>query len=111
MSFADSILNEEVESLRQRLLHHPLWTGIENGTVQRETLRIFALQDWWLVREAYRLDTLAVVGMADLAMQELLLAKLVPKIGGYTLLLRFGEALGLSRADFDAAEPLLAVWL
>jgi len=106
MSFADSILNEEMESLRQRLLHHPLWTGIENGTVQRETLRIFALQDWWLVREAYRLDALAVVGMADLAMQELLLAKLVPKIGGYTLLLRFGEALGLSRADFDAAEPL-----
>ena len=106
MSFADSILNEEVESLRQRLLHHPLWTGIENGTLQHETLRVFALQDWWLVQEAYRLDALAVVGMADLAMQELLLAKLVPKIGGYTLLLRFGEALGLSRADFDAAEPL-----
>src|SRR5260221_13327477 len=106
MSFTDSILNEEVESLRQRLMDNPLWTGIENGTVQRETLRIFALQDWWLVREAYRLDALAVVGMADLAMQELLLAKLVPKIGGYTLLLRFGEALGLSRADFDAAEPL-----
>src|SRR5260221_6041594 len=106
MSFTDSILNEEVESLRQRLMDNPLGTGIENGTVPRETLRIFALQDWWLVREAYRLDALAVVGMADLAMQELLLAKLVPKIGGYTLLLRFGEALGLSRADFDAAEPL-----
>ena len=58
------------------------------------------------MREAYRLDALAVVGMADLAMQELLLAKLVPKIGGYTLLLRFGEALGLSRGDFDVAEPL-----
>jgi pyrroloquinoline quinone (PQQ) biosynthesis protein C len=30
----------------------------------------------------------------------------MPKIGGYRLLLRFGEALGLSRADFDAVEPL-----
>ena len=44
--------------------------------------------------------------MPDRDLQDLLLAKLVPKIGGYRLLLRFGEALGLSRADFDAVEPL-----
>src|SRR5947199_10222552 len=79
---------------------------MEDGTLPRETLRIFALQDWWLVREAYRLDALAVAGMPDLDMQELLLAKLVPKIGAYKLLLRFGEVLGLARADFDAVEPL-----
>ena len=101
-----AIINQELEPLRQRLLSHPLWTGIAKGKVQRETLRVFALQDWWLVREAYRLDALAVVGMSDLDMQELLLAKLVPKIGGYKLLLHFGEALGLSRADFDAVQPL-----
>jgi pyrroloquinoline-quinone synthase len=106
MSFAHYILTENLEPLRQRLLFHPLWTGIEQGTLPRETLRVFALQDWWLVREAYRLDALAVAGMPDLDLQDLLLAKVVPKIGGYRLLLRFGEALGLSRADFDAVEPL-----
>ncbi len=106
MSFADHILTEDLEPLRQRLLFHPLWTGIEQATLPRETLRVFALQDWWLVREAYRLDALAVAGMPDLDLQDLLLAKLVPKIGGYRLLLRFGEALGLSRADFDTVEPL-----
>jgi pyrroloquinoline-quinone synthase len=106
MSFADHILTENLEPLRQRLLFHPLWTGIEQGTLPRETLRVFALQDWWLVREAYRLDALGVAAMPDLDLQDLLLAKLVPKIGGYRLLLRFGEALGLSRADFDAVEPL-----
>jgi pyrroloquinoline-quinone synthase len=106
MSFADTILTENLDPLRQRLLLHPLWTGIEQGTLPRETLRFFALQDWWLVREAYRLDALAVAGMPNLDLQDLLLAKLVPKIGGYRLLLRFGEALGLSRADFDAVEPL-----
>lgn len=106
MSFADGMLTEDVTPLRQRLLYHPLWMGIENGALSRETLRVFALQDWWLVREAYRLDALAIAGMDELELQELLLAKLVPKIGGYKLLLRFGEALGLSRADFDAVEPL-----
>lgn len=106
MSFADGFLTENLEPLRQRLLFHPLWTGIEAATTSRETLRTFALQDWWLVREAYRLDALAVAGMPDLELQDMLLSKLVPKIGGYQLLLRFGEALGLARADFDAVEPL-----
>src|ERR1700694_6057668 len=48
MSFAEHILNENLEPLRQRLLFHPLWTGIEQGILPRETLRVFALQDWWL---------------------------------------------------------------
>ena len=77
MNFADGFLTENLELLRQRLLFHPLWTGIEKGTVSHETLRNFALQDWWLVREAYRLDALAVAGMPDLDLQELLLAKLI----------------------------------
>ncbi len=36
----------------------------------------------------------------------MLIAKLTPKVGGYKLLLRFGEALGLSRSAFDNVEPL-----
>jgi pyrroloquinoline quinone (PQQ) biosynthesis protein C len=106
MSFADALLTEDLQPLRQKLLYHPLWTGIEQGTTTREQLRCFALQDWWLVREAYRLDALAIAAAADLETQELLIAKLQPKVGGYHHLLRFGEAFGLTRADFDAVEPL-----
>lgn len=106
MSFANHVLTEDLTTLRQRLLDHPLWQRIEEGTLEIARLRLFALQDWWLVREAYRLDALAVVVSPDLDIQELLLRKLMPKIGGYQLLLRFGEALGLTRADFDAVEPV-----
>lgn len=106
MSFADALLTEDLEPVRARLLQHPLWAGIEAGTLERERLALFALQDWWLVREAYRLDALAIAAAPDLEIQELLLAKLLPKVGGYRLLLRFGEPLGLTRADFDAVEPL-----
>ena len=106
MSFADALLTEDLQPLRQKLLSHPLWTGIEQGTTTREQLRCFALQDWWLVREAYRLDALAIAAASDLETQELLISKLQPKVGGYHHLLRFGEAFGLSRADFDAVEPL-----
>jgi thiaminase/transcriptional activator TenA len=104
--FADTIITDEIRNLRQQILHHPLWSGIEAGTLERSRLRLFALQDWWIVREAYRLDALAIAATNDLEVQELLISKLVPKIGGYKLLLRFGEALGLSRTDFDAVEPL-----
>lgn len=106
MSFADALLTEDLQPLRQKLLYHPLWIGIEQGTVTREQLRRFALQDWWLVREAYRLDALAIAAAPDLETQELLIAKLQPKVGGYEHLWRFGAAFGLTRADFDAVEPL-----
>jgi len=106
MSFADSVFPKTVQDLRQRLLDHPLWEQIENGTLDRARLRIFALQDWWIVREAYRLDALAIAGVPELDVQELLIGKLAAKTGGYKLLLRFGEAIGLSRANFDASEPL-----
>lgn len=106
MSFADALLTEDMQPLRQKLLYHPLWTGIEQGTATREQLRRFALQDWWLVREAYRLDALAIAAATDLETQELLIAKLQPKVGGYHHLWRFGAAFGLTRTDFDAVEPL-----
>lgn len=106
MSFADSLLTEDLQPLRQKLLFHPLWSGIEQGTVTREQLRCFALQDWWLVREAYRLDALAIASAPDLETQELLISKLQAKVGGQQHLWRFGAAFGLTRADFDAVEPL-----
>jgi thiaminase/transcriptional activator TenA len=106
MSFADNILTPDIIELRQQLRTHPLWQQIEQGTLPVERLRLFALQDWWLVRDAYRLDALAIANTPDLDVQELLIQKLLPKIGGYRLLLRFGEALGLSHADFETIEPL-----
>jgi pyrroloquinoline-quinone synthase len=104
--FADSLLSDDIRQLRQKILSHRLWSEIENGSLERSGLRLFALQDGWLVREAYRLDALAIASAKDLEVQEMLISKLIPKIGGYKLLLDFGEALGLSKTDFDNVEPL-----
>ncbi len=104
--FADAIVTDDIRNLRERILNHPLWSRIEDGSLEKSRLQLFALQDWWLVREAYSLDALGVAAANDLETQELLLTKLLPKIGGYKLLLRFGNALGLSVSDFDTVEPL-----
>jgi pyrroloquinoline-quinone synthase len=70
VSFADTILTENLGPLRQRLLYHPLWTAIEQGTLEWERLRLFALQDWWLVREAYRLDAFICLDMVTILLTE-----------------------------------------
>ncbi len=44
MSFADSMLTEDLAQLRQRLLYHPLWEHIIDGTLNISRLRLFALQ-------------------------------------------------------------------
>ena len=106
MGFGEGLLTEDLEPLRERLRHHRLWQTIEDGTLPVARLQLFALQDWWLVREAYRLDALAISQTPDLDVQELLIAKLIPKVGGYKLLLKFGEGLNLTRADFEAVQPL-----
>jgi len=110
LGFADAFVTPQIEDLRARILNHPLWQGIATGAVGRRTLQIFALQDYWLVREAYRLDALAIAAAPDMVLQEHLLAKLQPKVGGHRLLVRFGEALGLDQAAFDEpGEKLAAV--
>ena len=106
MSFGEGFLTEDLEPLRHKLRFHRLWQRIEDGTLGRERLQLFALQDWWLVREAYRLDGLAISQATDLATQELLIAKLIPKVGGHAHLLKFGEGVGLTEADFEEIEPL-----
>lgn len=106
MSFADDILTENLAPLRQRLLHHPLWIGIENGTLERKRLGLFALQDWWLVQQAYRLDALAIAAMPDIVLQELLAQKLLVKVGAHDLIIRFGNAVGVPPNNFADVEPL-----
>jgi|SRR5579863_1214241 len=106
MSFADDILTENLAPLRQKLLRHPLWTGIEDGTLEQKRLGLFALQDWWLVQQAYRLDALAIAAMPDIELQELLAQKLLAKVGASNLIALFGEAVGVPANNFADVEPL-----
>jgi Putative transcription activator len=105
-NFAATLLTENLDSLRQKIVDHPLWTEIEQGRLPIERLRLFALQDAFLVKQMYRLDAMAIAGEDDIEAQLLLIQKLVPKVGGHDILMRFGEAVGLRREDFEEIEPL-----
>ena len=106
MAFLDGLLSPKTKALRQRLLTHPLWQGIQDGTLPHARLKMFALQDYWLVQQAYRLDGLTIAAVKDSALQELLIHKLAAKIHATDVLIDFGVGVGLTTEDFADVTPL-----
>jgi thiaminase/transcriptional activator TenA len=100
------LTTRDLRPKQERLLNHPLWTGIGEQTTTCEQLARFALQDAFLIREVHRLDGLAIAKAPNSGAADALIAKLTPKSGAEESLIRFGEAVGLTREDFARAEPL-----
>lgn len=106
MGFLDALLTPKTLVLREKILAHPLWQGMQDGTLARQRLGRFALQDYWLVRQAYELDGLTIAAVRDHALQELLVAKLAAKLHADGLLVDFGLGVGLTSEDFVEVTPL-----
>ena len=104
--FLAGLTTRDLRPKQEALLGHPLWTGVMDGRTTRTQLARFALQDVFLIREIYRLDSLAIAKAPTVAAADALIAKLEPKAGAEAVLVRFGEAVGLTQRDFDEAAPL-----
>lgn len=105
-SFLAGLTTRNLRPKQEMLLEHPLWVGIETQATTREQLARFALQDSFLIREIYRLDSLLIAKAPNAEVADLLIAKLTPKKGALETLLRFGAEVGLTQNDFDRSEPL-----
>jgi thiaminase len=106
MYFLDRLLSKETHTLRQRLVDHDLWKKIADGTLEKERLAIFALQDYWLIQQARRIDGLTIAGVQDRELQNLLMKRLTFKHTGKGTIFDFGEGVGLTREDFTDVVPL-----
>jgi pyrroloquinoline-quinone synthase len=104
--FLAGLTTRDLRPRQEALLNHPLWAGVQTQATTREQLARFALQDAFLIREIYRLDSLAIAKAPTTKAADALIAKLTPKSGALDTLVRFGEAVGLTRQDFDRAQPL-----
>lgn len=104
--FLAGLSTRDLRPKQEMLLNHPLWTGVQTHTTTREQLARFALQDIFLIREIYRLDSLVIAKAPTAEAADALIAKLTPKSGAADTLLRFGEAVGLTPEDFTDAKPL-----
>jgi pyrroloquinoline-quinone synthase len=105
----EALFGKTYSSERDALIHHPLWEALERGEASLKQLQTFALQDHWLVGHSLQLEALLLAHAPDEAARQLLASKLSSKqvfaVGDGNLLC-FGQALGLSSADFAAVQPL-----
>lgn len=104
--FAAELLTEDLTARRRALLEHPLWTGVQAGTVTRAQLARFAVQDAWLIRQIAWLDGTLIARAPNPEVADLLVAKLTPKSGALDGLTAFGEAFGATRAEIEDPAPI-----
>lgn len=104
--FLAGLTTRDLRPKQAALLNHPLWRGTQDQSTTREQLARFALQDIFLIREVYRLDSFTIAKAPTTEAADALIAKLTPKSGAADTLLRFGEAVGLTPEDFANAQPL-----
>jgi pyrroloquinoline-quinone synthase len=105
----EALFGKTYSNTREALIHHPLWEALERGEASLQQLQTFALQDHWLVGHSLQLEALLLAYAPDEAARQLLASKLSSKqvfTVGNGNLLRFGQALGLSSADFEKVQPL-----
>jgi len=105
MHFFETVLSEKTKNLREKVLNHPFWKKIEDGSLDKKYLKTFILQDFWLVKQALTIDSLIIASMKTPIIRELLLQRL-PKSVNFQTLFDFGKGLGLSEKDFLYAMPL-----
>ncbi|HSW97565.1 MAG TPA: hypothetical protein VLF89_07105 [Candidatus Saccharimonadales bacterium] len=105
MYFLDKFLPKETKELRKRLIEHELWKKIANGTLEKKRLGIFTLQDYWLVNQAPRIDSLTIASLQNKELQNLLIARLT-KNTTYESLIDFGIGVGLTKKDFENIVPI-----
>lgn len=106
MYFLDNILSLKTKNLRRDLLNHPLWQRIKDGTLPTKGLQTFALQDFWLIKQARRIDGLAIAKTSDPHLQKLLINRLGAKHKYQGTIFDFGYGVGLSKKDFESVEPI-----
>jgi len=96
---------------------HPLWLAIADGKLSREQLQVFAVQFFLQVREFPRgisaMHANCPFPKERIALAESIYEEETGRLSGCNLphpevFIRFGEALGLSRADMVDGTPLPA---
>lgn len=106
MHFLDPLLSSSTSMLREKIIQHPLWAGMQQGSLEKEKIGLFALQDFWLVQQAPTIDKLLFDSIQDTSLKMLLKQPVEKKHQGRSLLIYLGEGVGLSEKDFEHIEPL-----
>lgn len=99
-------VRRQIAPLDQRILQHPYLIGLEGGQIPRESLAIFAGQQWHIIGSDLRSVALAVSRASYPSARDFFAGVLQGERMAFDHLLGFGRALGLAEEGLAEAEPL-----
>jgi thiaminase len=104
-AFLDEI-RQTLQPVNEQLLRHPFVQGLEEGKIKREKLRIFAGEQYTIIRSDLRSAAYLVTRFATSPSGDFFLGILQGERAAWDALLAFARALGLTEAQLSEHEPL-----
>jgi thiaminase len=92
--------------VEDQLLGHPYLAALEEGRLQREKLRLFAGEQYYIINSDLRSIALLISRQGHLASREYFLGALQGEATAREALLAFARALQMGEGDLRAHEPL-----
>lgn len=103
----ESILTSQNKALKAQIKNHPFWKSIENGTLEKKRLALFALQDYWLVKQAPKIDTLLIASIKDKNLEKIMLERLAKQVlYGKPTLVDFAKSVEVTDTQLANVTPL-----
>jgi len=107
--FIDSI-RTELQPLHHRIISHRYVAALENAKVPRESLVVFALQQYHIIASDLRSIALLLARHGNLPSRPYLLNILQGENNAFEALIKFAQALGISGDALRGSEPVPAAF-
>jgi len=99
-------LRNELAPTSDKIRHHPYITALENGGITKDRLRLFAGEQFHIIRHDLRSFALLLSRQADPFVSRFLRGSVAYEAAALDALPGFAQALGMTQADLVAYEPL-----
>lgn len=98
-------LRAELAPISERIRNHPYIAALESGSIARERLKLFAGEQYHIIRNDLRSFARLLSREENFAVQRTLLESTRYEAAALSALFDFAAALGLGEADLQAYEP------
>jgi len=99
-------IRRDLQKADEQLLRHPYLQALEQGQIQREKLRLFAGEQYSIIRSDLRSVAHLVSRFGGSPSRDFFLGILQGEKAAFDALLVFASTLGMSEVDLGAYEPL-----
>jgi thiaminase len=99
-------IRRELEPLSSAVRHHPYIDALASGAIARERLRVFAGEQYHIIKNDMRSFALLLSRQEDAEVRRFLLGSVRYEAAAFEAVFPFAAALGLAESDLAAYEPL-----